>query len=542
MSKKQILYGKVITLDDKDTIAEAIVEENGKIVFVGSHDEAQKYKDGNTLVLDFGNACIYPGFMDAHVHGQMAAWQLSGYINLAGGDTLEDYIRIMQNFVKANPGYKSYIGTNFLIQKLKRYPTAKDLDKISTTASVYMLTEDKHICCCNTKVMKDLGIDAALVKKLNTQSILVDEKGDPVGCFEDTASMKIVSSIELPVDITRKGYIAWQRLAFSNGLTAVCEAAVIEDGRINNLCSRFNELVKTGIWKLRTYGVYLLEPNEDNMEQQIDWVKKCKQKFDTEYFKLTGVKVFSDGVVEAHTAFLLDDYADRPGFKSRCVIKDYDRFVKTIELANKNDLLVHVHCIGDAAAKFVTSAMVDAQNNLKIKDARNCICHLELVSPEDIEKMGKNHIIACVAPLWVPSIDIYGNIEEEYVGKERKEQLFKIKSFIDAGAVTCFHSDYPGCHSVSPIQGIYRAITRCDAKRGKSSLRNASESITRKQALYGYTRNAAYSFREEKRLGSIEVGKIANFSVIDKDFLTCPVEDIPKAKVINTIVDGKIVY
>lgn len=542
LNPDKIIYGKIITLDDKDTIAEAIVVRNGKIIFVGSRTDARKYKTGRTLVLDYGDLnCIYPGFMDAHIHGIIAANELHGFVDLSKGKTAQDYVNIMRKYIENNPNQPVYVGSNWLIQTIDKIPNSKMLDELPTKARVYMITEDKHIVWVNSKVMKDLHIDKKKAEDYGKNSCLVYDNGEPSGLFSDAVALEMVASIEMPTDINRWGFIEWQRKAFANGYTAVSEAAILESKQ-KPMCTRYDELIKCGIWKLRTYAVHIIHPHLPDWSAQIDHVIDVSKKLNSEYLKTYGIKLFTDGVVEARSGWMLDDYNDEPGFKGKAIISDHKHMVDIIERANKNDLLVHVHSIGDAATKFTVDAMIEAQKKLPNKDHRNIIAHLECVRQEEIEKMSKNKIIGCVAPLWVPIIPTYSSVEEKYLGKTRQMNAYKIKSFIDAGVVTCFHSDYPGTKSISIPDSIYRAVTRQSTAFGPVSLRNKDEIITRKQALYCFTRNPAYSFREEKRMGTIEVGKLANFTIFDTDFLTCPVEDISKAKVVNTIVDGEIVY
>lgn len=540
MLKDKIIYGNIITLDDKDTIAEAIYVKDGKIAFVGSHAEVQKFKTGNTLVLDYGNNSVYPGFMDSHIHGSLAAVEIFGYINLASGKTLAEYINIMKDYVKKHPEQKTFVGTNWLSQNLNTLPTKKDLDTISTDVQIYLLSEDKHIVCLNSKALEHFNINKETIKQVEVNKVSIGADGEPTGIFTDMASLAIVSSIELPTDVLRRGFIQWQKLAFSLGYTTVLDAAVMEEKQ-TPLCSRYSELVSTGLWKLRTYAVYLGATNKD-IKEQVAKIKSYAEKFNSEYFKISGIKLFQDGIIEAQTAWLSEPYVGQPDNYGDQIIKDQNWLVDITSEANKNGLWMHIHSIGDASTHFVVDAMAKSQKQTGIKEPRNIIAHLELVNKEDMVTMGQNNIIACVAPLWIPFVGSYSEAEEKFIGKERRSKICPIKSFIDAKVKTVFHSDYPGCHSASIQDSIFRAVTRYSAQEGPSSIRGSEEAISRKEALYAMTKNAAYAIREEKRLGTIEVGKIANFTVFDKDFLTCPKEEITKAKVINTIVDGEIVH
>ena len=187
----------------------------------------------------------------------------------------------------------------------------------------------------------------------------------------------------------------------------------------------------------------------------------------------------------------------------------------------------------------------DAEKLTGDLDQRNVMSHLQFVTDEDIKRMAATGTIPAVAPLWTGKEPGTYQLEVEYVGQELADNCYPIKSFYDAGANVVFHSDYPVSPAMSIKDSVYMAEKRAFPKSygfDGDTQRNAKESITREQALRALTINVARQWRQEKRMGSIEFGKLANMTVFDCDFLHDDLEKIEQANIVATIVDGEEVY
>ena len=187
-------------------------------------------------------------------------------------------------------------------------------------------------------------------------------------------------------------------------------------------------------------------------------------------------------------------------------------------------------------------AMEEAAAATGLLDQRNALAHLQQVRKDDIQRFADLNVMAVVAPLWTPKHPDYFPQEVEYVGRERAENAYPIKSFAEAGANIAFHTDFPVSRNVSIPNTIYTAVMRRNAGSDPNCTREADEFITRYQALEGLTKNVAYMWHEENRLGTLEIGKIANMTVFDKNFLTDDLEEVGESDLVCTIVDGEIVY
>ena len=529
MSIDQMIVGNIYTLDRK---VEAICVKDGIIKYAGSKRIADKLIDENTEILDFGDNFIYPGFMDAHAHGLPAGNIMGFSIDLSKGKTLEDYVEMTKKYVEEHQDRKIYCGNNWVFDEEK--PTAAMLDEIPTKAPIVLTTQDGHSIWLNTAAMEKFDINEKLLETYSTNEVHVDEEGKPTGYLSEEPAITLSSKIVKSDEELQESLLIWQEYAFSNGITAAFDAHVGYFGYPS--IKAYADVSKAGKLKLRTYAVRTVKDTDDVLD-----LVDMASEVNNEYFKITGVKVFIDGVVEAHTAWLLDEYNDQPGYYGVKVFDDYDKLVEFAKIANEHDMNVHCHTIGDGAIKFALDALSEAQIATGNMNQRNAFAHLQVVTPDEIKRIAENNIIAVVAPLWTPKEKTQFKLELEYLGSQRAENCYPIKSFLDEGATITFHSDFPVSPLLSIPQSIYSAVKR-EYTMAECEPRNLNESISVMDALKAMTINTAYQFGQEDHLGSLDIGKVANMVVYDTDFLNDDLEKIPDAKLISTIVDGEVVY
>lgn len=538
-----LLLGNVITMDTANPTAEAVFVEDGIIKFVGSKDEALKLCDDRTVVKDYGTASIYPGFLEAHTHGVLAADRFQQAdlteVNYTDGAVMDDFVKAMKEYMTAHPGLPMYKGAGWTIKD--REPNAAMLDAICPDVPMLLNTEDGHSMWINTAAMKKFGIDADAVKKYGTDCVRVDSEGNPTGYLSENPAIELLGKISMTKDECKKGLLQWQECAFSYGFTGVTEAGL---GLACPFAAEaYQELCDEGRWKLRTYANIVVDESvpDSKLDSALNHVLEMHNKHNGEYFKVIGTKVFMDGVIEAHTGWLEEEYSDQPGYFGLKRCPESARVAKIVGFNNKNGMNVHFHSIGDAATRTVAKGIAQAVAETGIKDGRNAVSHLQVVNPVDFKSFADNNIIAVVAPLWAAKFPIEYDITCSYIG-ERADAQYPIKSFYDAGCKVNFHSDYPITASMSVSQSVYMAATRTQPALGPKCAHNTAQTISRQQALEAMTTNIAYQWREEDRQGTITVGKIANFAVFDTDFLKADIDKIWDAALKATYVDGKIVY
>lgn len=539
MQADKIFLGNVITMDEANPNAEAVVVSDGLISYVGSKDKALEYKGDKTEVIDLGSNSIYPGFLESHCHPLGAGEILDKDANadLSAGQSTAEYVEILRDFIEKHPGRSIYNANSFVEKEMK--PTAAMIDAICPDVPVVVKSADGHSSWLNTAAMKQFGIDKEAVKKYGEDLVRVDENGEPTGYISETPVFELYAN--LPVDKkARMGLILKaQEFFFSKGYTGVYDAGIeILD---KNCHEYYVDLCKEGSLKLRTFAGSIIDEKCQDIKGAVEKIKKM-QEDNSEYYNVIGVKLFSDGVVEAHTAYLIDDYLDQAGYKGLQRFTDHKALTEVYTLASENDMCVHVHTVGDAAVRCNLDAMEEAVKNTGKVDNRNVLCHLQVVNKDDIKRFADLKVSPAAGSMWAPKEPAYFGQEVEYMGEERAEGAYPLKSFIDAGANVLFHTDFP----VSPVVNIPYAIYTAEKRKyphgTPDTVRGPEEAITRYQALLALTKNAAYAWRQESRLGSLEVGKIANMSVFTSDFLKDDIEKVANAELVCTIVDGETVY
>lgn len=538
-----LLLGNVITMDATTPEAQAVFVEDGIIKYVGSEEEARRMCKAETVVKDYGKASIYPGFLDGHTHGSLAASRYNqadlAEINVDPNAVMDDFVKEMQRYMEEHPGQKIYKGSGWTVKD--KEPHASMLDAICPDVPMVLNSEDGHSMWINTAAIKKYGLGAEAVEKYGADCIRLDKDGKPTGYISENPAIELIQLTSMTKEECKVGLLQWQEKAFSTGITATTEAAVNLVSQ--NAAEAYQELCDEGLWKLRTYGVYVVDENtpDDKVDSKLEEVLAMSEKYNGEYFRLTGVKIFMDGVIEAHTGWLEKAYSDQPDYYGLKRCPDAARVAKIVGFCNRNGMNVHFHSIGDAATRVATEGIEQAIALTGVKDGRNAISHLQVVSSDMYRRFSDANIIAVVAPLWMPKFPGDYNYTLSVIG-DRADTQYPVKSFFDAGCKVSFHSDFPVSTVFSIPRTIYMAVTRSAKDLGPDSVLNPSECITPQQALEALTIDGAYMWHEENRMGTITPGKLANFVVFDTDFLKDDIETVWDAKLQATYVDGKVVY
>lgn len=542
--KKTVILGNIITVDEKRPFAKAAFVKNGVFAYIGDAEEAKKLAGDDAKILDYGDNFIYPGFLEAHCHPYLAGDRAVGQANLAQAGLETDYAQyreIIKEFIAKNPQRELYMAGNW--NENDEYVSKAYLDEICADKPLIMHTAGGHSMLLNTKALEWAGINAAYAKKMGYDQVHVDKDGNPDGYICEVPVFQVANNLPSSVEYAKEYLLAWQDIAFKNGYTAVGDAGVIIP--YAKTAEAYYELEQEGKLKLRTYGYMYIVDNVASPKAEVVRIAEERAKYSGEYFNVLGLKIFLDGVIEAHTGWQIDDYADEPGYHGLERFNDHDKVVELLVEADKEGFPVHAHSVGNGATKFLLGCIADAEKITGDLNQQNVLAHLQYVTNEDIQLMGKTNSIPAVPPLWVGKEENTYKMDVDYIGKEMVEETYPIKSFYDAGANVVFHSDYPVSPAMNAIFSIYMAETRAFPlawNGGPETQRNAKEAITREQSLRALTINVARQFKQEHRLGSIEFGKIANMTVCDCDFLHDAIEKVEQAKIVATLVDGEEVY
>lgn len=559
-----VLYGKIVTMDDKGTVAEAAAVKDGKIVFVGSAENAKAYIGSNTVVYDYGNNVIYPGFIDGHTHMGLVATML------VGGGMLDANLRLRQNaelvkaYIEANPGKEVYKGLNFWVYPDDDDPpTHEVLDKYaSDQVPIIIAGGGGHAALMNQKAIEYFHLKD-LISVYGTDGIKVDENGEPTGYLMETPRFDLFQQIPISKEELKEFFLFWQENSLNSGFTTICDAGIVETEKLP-MVSAYKELAEEGKLKIKVRALCeITETNKDPIKE-VDKIAKLAAECNNDYFKITGIKVFLDGVVEALTTWTLNPYTAEAGKGD-----DYygyirwnedrkEELIEIVKYANEKGLQMHMHAIGEGAANYALDCYEAAYKALPDTDARNAVAHLTYVTEDMPKRFTDNKVIAVVNPTW--STWKYGTKEDEIkvYGETEARNMYKIRSFIDAGAVTSFHTDSAG----TPLEQIFVAATRRNVMDAQIALdrsqyseqilksypdevRGTDEIIDAITSLKCLTRNPAYELKEENNLGSIEVGKAADFTIFNVDLTddnTVTDVSVTSAALLSAFSNGKMVF
>ncbi|MCR5128306.1 MAG: amidohydrolase [Lachnospiraceae bacterium] len=534
-----IVLGNIITMDEKKPHAEAVAVRDGKIFYVGDGSVAKKLSDSHTEIFDYGSNSVYPGFLEAHCHTGGAGYRMTGLAYLDIDASLEECVQAMKEYMAVYPDREQYNGMGFSIHGV--YPTASMLDAICPDKPMCCTDFGGHAMWINTKAMEKYGINKEAVAEFGTDCVNVDENGDPTGYITETAVFFLRSQVKMTVDEFKTAIIGWEDYALSMGYTGAYNAGLEISSAVEP--EAYFELDQENKLRLYTFAGSFVQDNTDTPEEEMERIARLAKEHNSDHFKVIGAKVFCDGTIELRTAWMLEDYADEPGYKGVKRFNDHDKMVRLVKAAAEHNMNVHIHAIGNAASKAWVDAIAEAEEATGNFDMRNAIAHLVTVEPDTIRRFGVYNIIPVCAMMWVEKTYNDYEVIVKFFNEKLADEGYPVKSFQDNGAVVVSHSDYPVSPAFSVPHSICYGNIRYLPSHGKEMQRkNTNECLSREDTLKALTINVAYSWHAEDRMGSLEIGKLANFTVFDKDFLKDTFEEIENAKCLATFVDGKQVY
>lgn len=526
--------GNVYTASDKSPRAEAIAIKGGRILFVGSNTEAQKFVGSKTRVVDLQGKTVLPGFTDAHQHlAGVGAREMT--LNLEGLTSLEAFLSAVRARVdQAKPGEwvtgRGWIETFW---KPPVFPTRGDLDKIAPNNPVALQRADGHASVVNSTALKLAGIDKSTANPFGGE-ISKDKNGEPNGMLLDAAQGLVRRQIPaaeaadaeraIVLGVTRDINLGWTQIQDAGGTYQDVEL--------------YNKLYSEGKIKLRIYkAVYGPGPNAEKLLQGGAIVGAFDHRFN-----VRTIKVVSDGALGSRGAALLQPYADAPETKGFLTVKP-EELAPMLQVALKNGIQVETHAIGDYANRFILDEYEKAlsavpANERKIAEPRWRVEHSQIVNPADIPRFAKLGIIPSMQPSHAIG-DLH--FAPSRLGVDRLAGAYAWESFIKSGVVVPGGSDAP-VERGEPMIEFYAAVARKDQKGFTGAGWHPEEAVTREQALKMFTIWPAYAAFEETLRGSIEVGKLADLTILSADIMKIPEPEILKTKNVMTVINGEIVY
>lgn len=520
--------GKIYTVDARSSVAEAVVIENGRILFVGSTPEARAaWSDSRTRMVNLEGKLMLPGFIDNHTHFADGGMYLSG-LDLRGAKSTVEFKNLLKKYVDSHKGEWIKSGNwDHEAWEIKELPTKEMIDDFSKETPICIDRFDGHMVLVNSKALTLAGITKE-TKSPDGGEIVKDAKtGEPTGILKD-AAMLLVYNIIPKISPEQKIKYVQRALqeARENGITSVQDITFQPD------LIAYQTLEKEDKLTCRFYTRLPIDSYQNLVNAGI------QVGFGSNKIKLGSLKAYADGSLGSSTALMFKPYDQNPttkGLASDIIING--NLTKWATDADKNHLQLSIHAIGDSANYLMLKLFEDITKTNPKWDRRFRIEHAQHVRFEDIPLFAKLGVIASVQPYHCIDDGVWA---AKRIGK-RIDYTHPYKSFLDAGIKLCMGSDW----SVAPLNailGIYAAVTRQTVDGGNPMGWIPKQKIGIADAIKGYTINNAFAAFEEKEKGSIEPGKLADLVVLSEDILTIKPEKIQNVKVLMTIFDGKIVY
>lgn len=525
--KTAYLNGKVYTVNEKQPLAEAVVCQNGRIIFVGKTADARKLIDNQTQVTDLKGRLMLPGLIDNHTHFADGGAYLLG-VDLRGAKSTTAFKAILKKYVTEHKGEWIKSGNwDHEAWEVKELPSKEMIDDFSPDTPIFVDRFDGHMALANSYALKLAGITKDTPIPPGGDIVKDPRTGEPTGVLKD-AAMSLIYKIIPPPNMEQKRRSVERALqeARENGITSVHDITFRPD------LITYQHLEKDEKLTCRFYTRLPLDEYQNLANAGV------QAGFGSDKIKLGSLKAYADGSLGSSTALMFKPYDQNPntkGLPSDIVINGNLR--KWALDADANHLQLSIHAIGDSANYLMLKIFEEIVKANPAWDRRFRIEHAQHVRFEDIPLFKNLNVIASVQPYHCIDDGVWA---AKRIGT-RIAYTHPYKSFLKAGIKVCMGSDW----SVAPlnaIYGIYAAVTRRTLDGVNPFGWVPEQKIPVEEAIKGYTINNAYAAFEEKEKGSIEVGKLADMVVLSDDLLSIDPVKIKDAKVLLTIFDGKVVY
>ena len=526
--------GNIYTVNERQPRAQAVAVKAGKIIFVGSNSDVKAYEGKGTRVVDLKGNTVVPGLTDSHYHlAGVGAREMN--LNLEGITTLEGFLaKVKERVDRAKAGEwvtgRGWIET-FWTPPV--FPTRWDLDKISPNNPVALVRADGHATVANSAAIRAANVTRDTPNPFGGEIMKDKQTGEPNGMFLDRAQGLVAArgsargpgdaEQEILLGVKRSVELGWCQI--HNAGSSYSEVALLK------------KLYGEGKIKLRIYEA-IRGPGSDAQRLLKDGA--MIGEFDNR-LTVRHIKVTVDGALGSKGAALLEPYSDHD--TTGLLTQKEEEMLPMLVEALRKGIQLEVHAIGDRANRTILDWFEKALNSVppdqrKIREPRWRIEHAQIVNPADIPRFVKLGIIPSMQPSHAIG-DLH--FAPSRVGLKRLEGAYAWQSFIKSGSIIAGGSDAP-VERGEPMIEFYAAVARKDQKGFSGEGWHPEQAVTREQALKMFTIWAAYAAFEEKLKGSIEVGKLADLTVLSADIMKIPEREILNTKCVMTVIGGEVVF
>lgn len=534
--------GKIVTVDDAKPEAQAMAIKGDRITALGSNDDIQRYVGPETKVIDLAGQTAIPGLIESHGHF-MRLGQTKTMLDLMDVKDWSEIVSMVEAAAKqATPG-EWILGNGWHQEKwasvpkpnVEGFPFHDELSKVSPDNPVILSHASGHASFVNARAMAAAGLTSKTPDPAGGE-ILKDATGRPIGLLRETASALVNRALEdwrakkTPeerlADARRQIELA-VKASLENGVTSFHDA-----GANFATVDVYKQAAADGLLGIRLW--VMIRDSNDNLRAKLAQYKAVG--LNENHLTIAAIKVTADGALGSRGALMLEPYADSPSSSGLATVP-LESIAETAKIAIDNGVQLCVHCIGDRANREVLNVYERTfKQNAAQKDLRWRIEHAQHLDAADIPRFGQLGVIAAMQ-------GIHATSDAPYVparlGPARAEEgAYVWQKLMKTGAIIANGTDVP-VERIDPMANFHATITR---KTKDGSVFYGDQKMTRAEALKSYTWNGAYAAKEESLKGSLAAGKLADITVLSKDIMTVPEDEIPSTMVVYTIVGGKVVY
>jgi predicted amidohydrolase YtcJ len=538
-----LVNARVYTMNADAPEADAVVVRNDSILYVGDAAGAEPFIGESTDVRDLGGQLVLPGFIDTHSHLVVGGGYATA-LSLETWGTVDDWVQAIADYAAANEDAPLLFGYGFLATTFGPVgPTRQLIDAIVPDKPVLIMDEGFHAAWANTAALEALNITQDTPDPVPGYSYYKrDENGDATGyLLEGTAGMAMSALNVITEDVIVEGTGIIVDIMNAYGVTSAFDAGIIDGADVAGIKRILDRLEKGGDLTIRLVG----SSRPKLQEHYLSAVKTAatwREELKGDRYHYNTLKIPDDGTVEGRTAAMFEDYQGESGNSGETVFTE-EQMTHMITEAAAIDMDVHVHALGERAIHESLNAIEAAQSAHPESATRYTICHIQVITDQDVPRFGQLGVIAQSTPLWA-SYDTYG---KQFVSADQFSRFWRFKSLEDTGAKLTFGSDFPasgaGTLGLSPIIQIEMGHTRQEFGQPDAKVQPLeSERLSVESLVRGFTIDAAYQLHMEDQIGSIETGKKADLVVLDQDIFAVDPYAIHKTNVVITVMDGDVVY
>ena len=523
--------GRFLTMEQPGEAAEAVAIAGGRILFVGTAEEARQYADANTTVIDLEGKVAAPGLIDCHTHSTGYTSHFTG-LRLVGEKSMESLLNRIRETAAATPKGEWIMCRGYDESKLREGTilSAALLDSVAPEHPVFVARTCGHVCVVNTLAMQLSGFTDESQDPDTGGHFFRDAQGHLTGMISGSLSGKVPFPAPTPAQQEKAMIEGVQATYFKNGITASTEM-----GRTAKMFRLLQRLDKAGKLKLRI-GFYFSTSRAANELRTAQVLTKTGMLpgFGSEHFFFRGIKFVMDGSTGGKTAAFSQPYVGEPDNYGE-LYNDPEILYADVITAAEAGVQISIHAIGDRAIEMALTALENAKaQGVTLPPVR--MEHVESPTPDQIRRIKALGIDVALSSAFIYHL---GDSHLTALGYDRLVDAFPAKTLMDAGINVACNTDCPVC-DVNPMLGIYSMVNRVTEKG--QSFGGKKEAIDRLRALESYTKNAAKLLGLEEVAGTLKAGKYADIVVFQDDFLAVSDEQLKDIQVAMTLSGGEIVY